>query len=275
MYKMPLHDSDISELKEKQVYFFDLDGTVYLGKKLFEGVIELISTLKDEQKNFFFLSNNSSISTSDYLEKLNRFKLNITLDNLILSQHPTFDYLKSNEFKRIFLLGTNSLKEEFKQEGFELTEEDPEIIVLAFDKELTYERLAKATHFLLKENFPYIATHLDNRCPTEDGYIPDAGGIAALLCKATERMPKVLGKPNKQMLLFKLAQLGISPKNAVMFGDRLYTDVKMGINAGISTCCVLSGESTIDMIKNSEYKPNYIIDGIWELLKEFKKNKSD
>ena len=268
---MPFHDTNIYELTEKQVYFFDLDGTIYLGNKLFKGVIELISSLKEKKKYFYFLSNNSSISTNDYLKKLNRFSLDITLENLIISQHPTIDYLKRNHFKRIFLMGTGSLKEEFKQEGFELTEEDPEVIVLAFDKELTYSRLAKATDFLLKKDFPYIATHLDNRCPTEDGYIPDAGGIAALLYKATERMPKVLGKPNQQMLLFKLNQLGFSPKDAVMFGDRLYTDIKMGKNAGITTCCVLSGETTIDMIDSSDYKPDFIIDGIWELLSAFNK----
>lgn len=268
---MTFHDIDVNELTEKQVYFFDLDGTVYLGNNLFKGVTELIASLKEKKKHFYFLSNNSSISTNDYLEKLNRFNLDITLENLILSQHPTFDYLKRNNFKRIFLMGTSSLKEEFKQEGFELTEENPEIIVLAFDKELTYRRLVNATHFLLKKEFPYIATHLDNRCPTEDGYIPDAGGIAALLYKATERMPKVLGKPNQQMLLFKLNQLGFSPKDAVMFGDRLYTDIKMGKNAGITTCCVLSGETTIDMIDSSDYKPDFIIDGIWEVVSAFNK----
>ena len=268
---MDNNNSNIFELTTKQVYFFDLDGTIYLGNKLFKGVLELIELLRMREKKFYFLSNNSSKSTEDYLKKLNKFNLNITRDNIILSQHPTIDYLKKNNFKNIFLLGTQSLKKEFMKEGFNLTEDDPEILVLAFDQELTYERLVKAAYILQKDDFPYIATHLDNRCPTENGYIPDAGGIAALLYKATERMPKVFGKPNKEMLLFKLDQLGISPKNAVMFGDRLYTDIKMGKEAGVTTCCVLSGEITMDMIKSSEYKPDFIINGIWELLDEFNK----
>jgi len=253
------------------VFFFDLDGTIYLGNKLFKGVLELIEVLRTKKKKFFFLSNNSSKSTEDYIKKLNNFNLNITQNNLILSQHPTIEYLKKNDFKKVFLLGTQSLKNEFKKEGFELTEDNPEILVLAFDQELTYERLTKAAYILQKEEFPYIATHLDNRCPTENGYIPDAGGIAALLYKATERMPKVFGKPNKEMLLFKLDQLSISPKNAVMFGDRLYTDIKMGKEAGVTTCCVLSGEITMEMIKNSIFKPDFIINGIWVLLDEFNK----
>ena len=261
--------SNLSELKNKQVFFFDLDGTLYLGDKLFDGVLDLIDILKKKYKKFYFLSNNSSKSTSDYLKKLSKFNLNITRENIILSQHPTIDYLKTNNYKKIFLLGTHSLKKEFKQEGFKLTENDPEIIVLAFDKELTYERLVKAS-YLLQKNVPYVATHLDNRCPTENGYIPDAGGIAALLCKATDRTPKVFGKPNKEMLLFKLNQLNISSKNAVIFGDRLYTDIRMGIEAGVTTCCVLSGESSLKMIKESKYQPDFIINGIWEFLETIK-----
>ncbi len=263
------HTNKLFELTNKQVFFFDLDGTIYLGDNLFRGVQELINILRKKNKNFFFLSNNSSISTEDYLKKLNKFNLNISRKNIILSQHPTLEYLKENNFKHIFLLGTQSLKNEFTSEGFILTEDNPEILVLAFDQELTYERLEKASYFLQKEELPYIATHLDNRCPTEKGYIPDAGGIAALLYKATERMPKVFGKPNKEMLLFKLNQLDLSPKSAVIFGDRLYTDIKMGLDTGITTCCVLSGETTLQAIEKTEYKPDFIINGIWELLDAF------
>jgi ribonucleotide monophosphatase NagD (HAD superfamily) len=135
---------------------------------------------------------------------------------------------------------------------------------------VTYERLVKAS-YLLQNNIPYIATHLDDRCPTKNGYIPDAGGIAALLYKATERMPKVFGKPNKEMLLFKLEELGIHPKDAAIFGDRLYTDIKMGIDVGVTTCCVLSGEATLETIEESKTsKPNFIIEGIWNFLEAIK-----
>jgi 4-nitrophenyl phosphatase/NagD protein len=261
----------VSELGEKKVYFFDLDGTIYLGNKLFRGAIELVETLKELEIPFFFLSNNSSKSTSDYIKKLNGLGLNVTLDNLILSQHPTIDYLKSENYKEIYLLGTESLKREFRQEGFILTDKNPEIVVLAFDQELTYEKLVKASN-MLQDGLPYIATHLDDRCPTEKGYIPDAGGIAALLFKTAEKKPRVFGKPNKEMLLFKLREIKINPKDAIMFGDRLYTDIKMGKEAGVTTCCVLSGETTLEMIEKSEKdKPDYVINGIWEISEALKK----
>ncbi|MFW9952038.1 MAG: HAD-IIA family hydrolase, partial [Candidatus Thorarchaeota archaeon] len=206
-------DKNLTPLAEKLVYFFDLDGTIYLGNRLFDGVLELIEILKKSKKRFYFLSNNSSKSTNDYVRKLNDLNLNVTRENIILSQHPTIDYLSKHNYDQIFLLGTESLKKEFREEGFILTEENPDVIVLAFDKDLTYERLEKAS-ILLQDDIPYIATHLDDRCPTENGYIPDAGGIAELLYKATERMPKALGKPNKEMLLFKLEESGIDPKDA-------------------------------------------------------------
>ena len=261
----------VSELEKKKVYFFDLDGTIYLGNQLFRGAKQLIEILNEVEIPFFFLSNNSSKSTSDYIKKLNNLNLNVTLNNLILSQHPTIDYLKSENYKKIYLLGTESLKREFQQEGFILTDNDPEIVVLAFDQELTYERLVKASK-MIQEGIPYIATHLDDRCPTEKGYIPDAGGIAALLFKTVEKMPRVFGKPNKEMLLFKLREIEINPKDAIIFGDRLYTDIKMGKEAGVTTCCVLSGETTLEMIEKSEtYKPDYVIDGIWDISESLKK----
>jgi len=260
----------LAQLADKLVFFFDLDGTIYLGNQLFDGVLELIRILKKSEKRFYFLSNNSSKSTDDYLRKLNELNLNITRENIILSQHPTIDYLNKKQYHEIFLLGTESLKKEFRSEGFILTEDNPEVIVLAFDKDLTYERL-KTASLLLQEGIPYIATHLDDRCPTENGYIPDAGGIASLLYKATERMPIVLGKPNKEMLTFKLEELGIDPKDAVIFGDRLYTDIKMGIDAGVTTCCVLSGEISLELIeKSKDFQPDYIIDGIWDFLEILK-----
>jgi len=254
-------NKSIAELRRKKVFFFDLDGTLYLGNKLFDGVIELIEALKEHGKRYFFLSNNSSKSTSDYLKKLNELNLNATRENVILSQHPTISYLKKNNYNTVFLLGN--------EEGFTLSESNPEIIVLAFDQELTYNRLTKAS-YLLQKGLPYIATHLDDKCPTEDGFIPDAGGIAALLYKTTERMPIVFGKPNKEMLLFKLREIEVKPQEAVMFGDRLYTDIKMGLDAGVTTCCVLSGETTLEMInKSKSEKPDFIINGIWDVLEIF------
>ncbi|MFO8019221.1 MAG: HAD-IIA family hydrolase [Promethearchaeia archaeon] len=258
-------DEELRILREKQAFFFDLDGTVYLEDHLFDGILEVIGKLKTQRKDFFFFSNNSSRSTKDYLKKLTRLNLDVTERNIILSQHPTIQYLKENGYEKIFLLGTTSLKHEFTRKGFHLTDEDPEILVLAFDQELTYEKLVTAS-YLLQDGIPYIATHPDDRCPTQRGYIPDVGGFISMLYKTTDRKPQIFGKPNKEMLLFKLRQLDLPREKAVMFGDRLYTDIRMGLEAGITTCCVLSGETDQTALKASDYRPDFVIEGLWDLL---------
>jgi len=252
-------------LREKSVFFFDLDGTLYLEDILFEGVQELIKLMKIFNKRFFFLSNNSSISTKEYVLKLNKLGLDVSIEDVIISTHPTIYFLKKENIKKIFLLGTKSLQSEFIEKGFEITDKDPEIVVLGFDKELTYEKLVKASYFL-QNDIPFIATHPDKVCPTKKGYIPDAGAIISLLYEATGKKPKIFGKPNKEMLLFKLRELAISPKEAVIIGDRLYTDIKMGKEAGVTTICVLSGETSKEMIKKSEIKPDIILNKISDLI---------
>ena len=243
-----------------------MDGTIYLDGILFENIKELINLIRSLNKKYYFLSNNSSISTNDYYKKLKKVGLDIKKENIIISTHPTIQYLKNTNFKKIFLLGTKSLKYEFVKNGFELTDKDPQIVVLAFDKELTYEKLEKASYFLQKD-LPYIATHPDKVCPTRNGYIPDVGAIIALLHESTGRLPKIFGKPNKEMLLFKLRELNLTPKDAVLIGDRLYTDIRMGIEAQVMTICVLTGETSIEMIKQSEFKPDIILDKATDLIK--------
>jgi len=262
-------NNKISKLKEKKVFFFDLDGTIYIEGDLFEGIHDLINFMIDSGSKFFFLSNNSSFSTEEYFNKLKNLGIKIEKENIIISTHPTIQYLKENKFKRIYLLGTKSLQSEFIKNGFILTDDDPEILVLGFDKELTYKKLETAA-YLLQENIPYIATHPDVKCPTKRGYIPDAGSFIALLYESTGKKPKIFGKPNKEMILFKLRELCINPRDAVIVGDRLYTDIRMGIEAGVTTICVLTGETSREMIEKSEFKPDIILNKATDLLKFLK-----
>lgn len=246
-----------------------MDGTIYLDGILFDNIKELIDLLQNLKIKYYFLSNNSSISTNDYLKKLKNVGLEITKEHIIISTHPTIHYLKENNFKKIFLLGTESLQTEFLEHGFELNDNNPQIIVLAFDKELTYDKLEKAAYFL-QDGLPYIATHPDKVCPTKKGYIPDTGSMIALLYESTGRKPQIFGKPNKEMLLFKLKELNLTPNDAVLIGDRLYTDIRMGNEADVTTICVLTGETSKEMIKESKFKPDIILDKATDLIKYLK-----
>jgi len=251
----------LSDLAGKKAFFLDLDGTLYLEGVLLPGVLEFLAWLDAHGKHTFFLSNNSSQSTSEYVVKLNALGIPAKVDQVILSTHLAMDHLREQGFKGLFVLGTPSLVGELQDNGFDVTAERPDAVVLGFDTTLTYEKLKKACHFLA-EGVPFVQTHPDLVCPTRTGSIPDAGAISALIQAATDVKPTVLGKPHGDMILNRLARIGVSPSDSVMVGDRLYTDMKMGEAAGVDTVLVLTGEATIQDLLASSCRPSHVFLGV-------------
>jgi len=256
-------------LRTKEVFFLDGDGTMYTGDKPLPGAIELTKWLRDQQKVFCLLSNNSSRSKKEYVAKLGAMGLEIKEDEIITSTDLTVQYLKKEGYRSVYALGTPSFERELLENGIDVVQENPQAVVLGFDKTLTYMKI-KTAALLIQKGVPFIATHADKVCPTQEGFVPDAGAIIELLKSATGASPVVLGKPNKDMVLGKLREIGISPAQAVIIGDRLYTDILMGQEAGIDTVCVLSGETTWDKVETSEIKPDIVLmnlKSVWELLR--------
>lgn len=253
---------DIRQIKN---FLLDMDGTLYLGNQIFEGTIDFLNTLKRRGKKRLFLTNNSSTSASGYRKRLSRIGITTESGEVFTSAIATIIYLNGkNAGKRLYLLATPPVEEEFVQAGFELTEENPDYVVLAFDKTLRYEKLEKACRFLL-EGIPFIATHPDIVCPTEDLPIPDCGAITKAIIAATNIEPKVIGKPNKEMITSALAELDALPSKTAIVGDRLYTDMEMGFRSGLTTILVLSGETKIEDVNKASQKPDYILSSVREL----------
>ena len=162
------------------------------------------------------------------------------------------------------MCGTRSLEEELEKEGFSLTCDTScaECIVMGYDTELTYQKLYDVSYMLSTRDIPYIATNPDYVCPTAYGYAPDCGSFAEMLCRATGRMPLFIGKPEPAMLNLALKKYRVPAEDALMVGDRLYTDIAAGVNAGVDTVLVLSGEGTREEAEKSEKKPTYILENI-------------
>ena len=256
--------------RTKKVAFLDLDGTIYMGNALIPGAKEFLEYLKESGIIFYFLSNNSSRSKADYVAKLSNLGITTDEEGIILSTDGVIAFLQQKQIKDVYVVGTKSMKDMFLRAGLETDSQSPSYIVLGFDTELTYEKL-KTAALLMQDGVELIATHPDLVCPTPEGFIPDTGAMLALFEKATDQKPyKIFGKPNPEMIAHILKKHYVSPQQVVMIGDRLYTDMRMGVEAGVTTCCVLSGETTLDMIKESEYKPNFVIKGIWEFYKAIK-----
>jgi HAD superfamily hydrolase (TIGR01457 family) len=247
-------------------FLFDMDGTIYLGSKLLPGAEELIKFLKEHELPYYFLTNNSSRSRADYVTKLEKIGLPTPPEKIFSSGEATAIYLmKQKPGARLYLVGTPSLEQEFIQYGFQLVDENPDYAVLGFDTTLTYEKLRMLCDFVV-EGHPYIATHPDINCPTETGFMPDIGAMMALVETSTGRAPDVIvGKPHRPIIDAIVEKTGFSENEIMMVGDRLYTDIALG-QAGITTVLVLSGESKLEDVETSPYKPDLVVENVGELL---------
>ena len=246
-----------------------MDGTVYIGEKLLPGALEFLNFLDSRGTPYYFLTNNSSRSSKDYLNKLRRIGLPVKEDGIFTSGEATAIYLKKHyPGAKLFVVGTPSLEQEFRLHGLNLVDEEPDCVVLGFDTTLTYEKIWKLCDFI-REGYPYIATHPDINCPTENGFMPDIGAVMALVEASTGRRPDVIiGKPYAPIIEAVVKKTGF-PRNALaMIGDRLYTDIAMGA-LGITTVLVLSGETSKKEIPGSLFRPDYVFENLQEMLEAY------
>ncbi len=258
---------DVKILKEIELFLLDMDGTIYLDDDLFDGALEFINKIKNTNRKFVFLTNNSSKNKIDYVNKLNRIGIESTLENVFTSGMAMGMYLNEKySNKKVYLVGTKSLEEELKNYHINLVDNNPDIVLIGFDRELTYQKLEKACEFL-DNGAIFLATNTDYVCPIKDGrYIPDCGSMCIMITNATGKKPKFIGKPEPDMINILANKYNIEKNKILMIGDRVYTDVASGYNANVNTVCVLSGESTIKTIENSEIKPDFIYNSIKDLI---------
>ncbi len=257
-------------LRSKKLYLFDMDGTLYLGDRLYPFTIELLKNLKETGRKYLFMTNNSSKSVEDYIKKLAKLGIPAAREDFITSSQATAYYLKAHfPGKRLYVCGTRSLKRELEAEGFAVTEavEETEVIVMGFDTELTFQKLHDVSFLLLtREDIPYIATNPDYVCPTEFGAVPDCGSVCDMIYNATGKRPVVIGKPSPLMPQLAMERWGYSREETAVVGDRIYTDVRSGLNAGITGILVMSGETDETILAASEVKPHLVLRDAGEIL---------
>lgn len=254
-------------LSQIDCFALDMDGTIYLGESWIDGAREFLERIEATGRSYVFVTNNSSKNAAVYVEKLARMGLFVGEEKIVTSGQATIHYLKQNfAGKKVFLLGNELLREEFAQAGIRLEDEDPEVVVTAFDTSLDYGKMCKVCDFV-REGLPYLATHPDYNCPTEDGFIPDAGAIHAFIHASAFRFPdRVIGKPNEDIITYLTTRVKTERSRIAMVGDRLYTDIAAGKNHGLKSILVLSGEAGMEDAEASEVKPHLIFSSVREMI---------
>lgn len=266
-------EKDAGELGNKKLFLFDMDGTIYEENKLFDGTLDLLCHIKNNGGRYVFITNNSSKSVKDYIEKVNGLGIEANIDNFFTSAQATILYLKKNyPEKKIYCQGTKSLVMELQEANINVSEEvrdDVDVVLVGFDTELTSNKLRNTCEILNRE-VVYIATNPDLACPVSFGFIPDCGSICGMIKNATGKEPFYIGKPEATMIDIVREKFGYSKEETVVIGDRLYTDIASGINAGVTSICVLTGEATVEDILKSDIKPTYTFKSVRDIEKLLK-----
>jgi len=261
------HDEIVRRLAEVKVFALDMDGTIYLGSQPFPYTRRFLDGLSAHRRDFLFVTNNSSRNPRDYQRKLLRMQVEVPAAKIYTSGEATIEYLRSaNLGRRLFVLGTRSLQESFLEAGFEIDSIDPEVVVLGFDTTLSYDKIDAAARYL-RRGAPFIATHPDLTCPIEAGEMMlDCGAMAAALMAATGRSPIYMGKPHTPMIDGLLRRAGCRREEIALIGDRLTTDIRTGVDHGIFSVLVLSGETKQHDLTNSAIQPDLVVERVVDLL---------
>ena len=252
-------------LNDVKAVFLDMDGTIYHGGTLYPTTMPFLDFLKSRKIPYAFCSNNSSYSKDEYVARLAKYGIKTSKENFYTSVDFLVDTLRAEhpEWKRLYLLGVPAMKAEMEEAGYEIVDDNPEAVIVSFDKTLTYKRLCEASWFIYN-GVPGFSTHPDVFCPTDQPTrLVDCGAISRCVELATGKTLRQLGKPDAGFLQRAAARFGVRPENALMCGDRLATDIAAGVNAGTLTCRIVGPGA--DLSSKADVTPTFTCDNLGEL----------
>ena len=258
---------DREAIQAIRCFLLDMDGTIYLGDQLIEGTHAFLQAAKQSGRKVLFLTNNSSKNGETSLRKLSLMGIDAGPEDVLTSgQAAAQTIMQRYPGKKVWVMGNDLLKEELCSLGLPVVEREPDIVLTAFDTQLTYQKLWDCCDYV-RQGLPYIATHPDFNCPTETGFMPDLGAMTELICASTGRRPdRVIGKPERDIFACASARTGVPLSQCAMCGDRLYTDIAAGQKQGLFSILVLTGETKLEDLAASDIKPDLVLDRLADLV---------
>jgi NagD protein len=249
-------------------YLIDMDGVIVRGSELIPGADAFLDRLHQRQIKFLIMTNNPLYTPRDLLHRLQRVGVNVTVDHLYTSALATAQFLKRQmPAGKAFVIGESGLTQALHEAGYVLTDFDPDYVVVGETTALNYERLTQAVR-LVSQGARFIATNPDPNGPGDGGIVPACGAITAFIEAATGVQPYFIGKPNPLMMRTALRYLNEHSENAIMVGDRMDTDIRVGTESGLETVLVLTGVSTRAMVEKYPYRPTHIVESVADLEME-------
>jgi HAD superfamily hydrolase (TIGR01450 family) len=256
-------------------YVFDLDGTVCLGDALLPDAAQTVEYLRAAGRRTLFLSNNSTKTRASYAQQLTDWGIATAPDCVINSSVVMVKFLKKRlPAARLFVIGEDPLKQDLSNAGFRLVDDatDIDVVIASFDRTFDYRKLQTAFD-AVRAGARFFATNNDRYRPTEAGGQPDAAAVIAAIEACTSiSCEDIVGKPSRHTISTIIDVLGTAPENCLIVGDRLETDVQMGLNAGMSAALVLTGATSRAMALQSEIEPTYTIERLSELIPKYVDN---
>lgn len=267
------------DLAEKTLFLLDLDGTVYLEDSLLPGAADFLAFVRATGGTVRYLTNNSSRGVDAGLTKMRRLGVPASREEFLTAVEATVYYLRQNRSPAdvYYAVGTASFRRQLAEAGLTLRDtpdDDVTAVLVGFDTELTYAKVEDACR-LLARGADFLATNPDWACPTLFGFLPDCGAICELISRAAGRTPTFIGKPDPTMIHLALNQTGCAPETALMVGDRLYTDIACGVNAGVDTALVLTGEATAADAAVSDTPPSLVCRDLADLLRRIREARGE
>lgn len=254
-------------MKNYKGYLIDLDGTMYRGTELIQEAVHFVKKLKDNGIPYLFVTNNSSRTPAQVAEKLRKFTIPATEEQVFTTSQATANYIYGlNKHASVYVIGEEGIRSALSEKGFKMGDEHADFVVVGIDRSISYEKLAVGC-LAVRNGATFISTNGDIAIPTERGLLPGNGSLTSVITVSTQTNPIFIGKPESIIMEQALEVLGTKKEETLMVGDNYDTDILAGINAGIDTLLVHTGVTKKEHLSKYEVQPTHVVDSLdeWEV----------